>query len=430
MTSDQQQDLDEHSRAGIRAGGWRRAGHWLHETAVRVSGRREGVAPIEPGTLGRVLVLWAGARALSLLLLWVAYQASRLGAWGFGPDRLPVTTFLNFLADWDAARYGRIADSGYPVSLPMNVAGVIQPNDWAFLPVFPALERGTAEVLGVSWQAAGVALSILASAGATVLLFVLLRRVTTPHSAWWAVVLFSVGPLSFVFVLAYAESLFLALVFACLLLAVDRRYAWIAPIGVVAAFTRPGAVALALGLALLFVVRWLRRAEDPFPLGQRIGLVASGLTLAVAGVAWAPIVEAVTGTTNAYVRTEMAWWVPFIGSAEFVPLTPWFRLAGTYLGVVGIAIVLAIAVAFVLWLRSRHVRRLGIEITAFAASYGLYIFAVFMPQQSIFRLLLPLSPLLADDRLHSSARRRRWVVGTAVGLQAVGVLLLWTIGWP
>jgi len=275
-----------------------------------------------------------------------------------------------------------------------------------------------------------VALSILASAGATVLLFVLLRRVTTPHSAWWAVVLFSIGPLSFVFVLAYAESLFLALLFACLLLAVDRRYAWIAPLGVVAAFTRPGAVALALGLAFLFVVRWLRRGEDPFPLGQRIGLVASGLAIAVAGVAWAPIAEAVTGTTNAYVRTEMAWWVPFIGYEEFVPLTPWFRLAGTYLGVVGIAIVLAIAVAFVLWLRSSHIRRLGIEITASAASYGLYIFAVFMPQQSIFRLLLPLSPLLADDRLHSTPLRRRWVVGTAVGLQAAGVLLLWTIGWP
>ena len=388
------------------------------------------VEPIAPGTIPRVLLLWGAGRAVNLALLWIFYQIARASGWGFGPDHNPITTFLNFLSDWDGARYGRISQVGYPPSLPMNVAGVIQPNDWAFLPVFPALERGLSDLLGISWQLAGVAISVAASAGATVLLFILLRKVTAARASWWAVVLFTFSPLSFIFVLAYAESLYLLLLFAALILAVDRRYGWIAPIGLIAAFTRPGVLALSLGLGILFIVRYVRRKIDPFPPRQLAGLLVSGLVMAIAGLAWQYIAEAVTGTAHAYVRTETAWWIPFIGPGDFVPMTPWFRLFGTYLGYLGVLFVLGLMIAFVLWMRSPQIRRLGIEVVGFAASYGLYLFAVFLPQQSVFRLLLPLAPLLADERLSSTALRRRVGVAVCVVGQIVAILLLWTIGWP
>ncbi|AZS36257.1 hypothetical protein CVS47_00857 [Microbacterium lemovicicum] len=386
--------------------------------------------PLPAGVISRVLLLWGVGRAINLLILFGWYQISKAGKWGFGPEGELVTTFLNFLSDWDGARYGRISQVGYPTWLPLAPSGVVQPNDWAFLPVFPWLERVISDALGVPWQAAGVGISIIASAGATVMLYLLLHRVTTPKSAWWGVVLFTLSPLSFVFVLAYAESLILMLLFACLLLAVNRRYAWIAPVGVLAAYVRPGGLAIALTLGVVFLVRWARRAEDPFPAAQRWGMIVSAGLISVAGLSWSYIAQAVTGTRDAYVRTEIAWWIPFVGDGHFVPLTPWFRFWGSYLGILGVLMVLTIAGGFIVWMRSKPIRALGVEVWSFVAGYGLYLFAVFLPQQSLFRLLMPMAPLLADSRLSSTATRRRLGVVVCIVLQVVAVLLLWTIGWP
>jgi hypothetical protein len=275
-----------------------------------------------------------------------------------------------------------------------------------------------------------VVLGVVFSAGATVTLYLLLRAVTAPHQARWAVVLFSFGPLSFIFMTAYAESLFLMLLFLGLWLAVRRRYAWIAPVGVLAAFTRPGALTLALALGILFLVRWARHRVDPFPRGQVIGLVAAGTCTAIAGLSWSWIVEIATGMPHAYVLTETSWWRPFLGQVTFVPMTPWFLFAWNYLGVAGTAIVLAVIVLFALLLWSRPLRRLGLVVSAYVASYGLYLFGVFLPQQSLFRLLLPVSPLLAHERLSSSRIWRGATLAVAILSQVVTTLVLWTVGYP
>lgn len=391
---------------------------------------RRGVQPIEAGVVRRALGVWAIGRAVNLLLLFLFFTMSRAGGWGFGPGGVRVQSFLDFLSGWDADRYGTIAMGGYPTFIPLDEFGDVVPNNWAFLPVFPFLERALVTVTGMPWQLAGVILSIAASAAATVVLFLLLRAVTAPRQAWWAIVFFTFGPMSFVFVLAYAESLFLLLLFAALLLAVRRRYAWIAPLGVIAAFTRPGALALALALGILFVVRFARRARDPFPPRQLAGLLGAGIATAGAGLAWPVIADAVTGFDHAYVRTETAWWIPFVGRGDFAALTPWFRFGIMYAGVFGVLLVLAAMVACAWWVSSAPVRRLGIEVVAFAASYALYLFAVFLPQQSILRLMMPMAPLLADERLTSTRRRRVWMVTGCLVLQTAAVLVLWTLGYP
>lgn len=374
--------------------------------------------------------MWAVGRAVNLALLFLFYGMSRAGRWGFGPGGVRVQSFLEFLSGWDADRYGTIAMGGYPPWIPLNEFGDVVPNNWAFLPVFPFLERALTQLTGVPWQLAGVLISIAASAGATIVLFLLLREVTTPRQAWWAMVFFTFAPMSFVFVLGYAESLSLLLLFAALWLAVRRRYAWIAPVGMLAAFTRPGALALALALGILFLFRVVRRDVDSFPARQVVALAASGAITAAAGLAWPVIADIVTGFGDAYVRTETAWWIPYVGRGEFIPLTPWFRFASTYVGIFGVLLVLAAMAIFVWWVSSAPVRRLGVEVVAFAVSYGLYLFAVFLPQQSILRLALPLSPLLADERLTATRRRRMWMLGGCLVLQAAAVLFLWTIGYP
>src|SRR6478609_4709833 len=257
----------------------------MESTAADLVGVRAGVTPLERGWVLPVALVWFAGRAINLTLLSLAYAASRLGHWPFGPEGAQATSFVDFLSGWDADRYGTIASQGYPLVLPLDAQGAITLNNWAFLPAFPFLERVLASATGVSWQLAGVLISVLASGAATVVLYALLRHVTTERASWWAVVLFSLGPLSFVFVLGYAESLFLLLVFA-VLLAVRRRYLLIAPLGVLAAFTRPGALALALGLGILLLGRLLARRRDPISASDIVALVVSGLATAFAGLMW------------------------------------------------------------------------------------------------------------------------------------------------
>ncbi len=388
------------------------------------------VAPLERGALQKVIGLWAVGRALNLLLLWLFFEVSRLAGLGFGPHGARVRTFVQFLTGWDADHYGSIAVRGYPLDLPTDAAGVVQENNWAFMPLFPFLERTIANLTGLSWEIVGIGLSIAASLGATLLLYILLRAVSGPRQAWWAVTIFTFAPLSFVFVLAYAESLFLMLLFAGLLFAVRRQYWAILPVGLLATYTRPGILAFALGLGFIFALRWYRNRIDPFPWRERVALGVTGVTLAVAGLSWTWIAEAATGTPHAYLRTETAWWIPLVGEGTFVPFTPWFRMFGTYLGILGMLLVCVIMVGAFWWLFSRPLTRLGPVVVSYGIAYALYLFAVFLPQASTFRLLMPISPLLADERFTATRARKQWLLLGCIGLQVVAAFLLWTIGYP
>jgi hypothetical protein len=138
----------------------------------------------------------------------------------------------------------------------------------------------------------------------------------------------------------------------------------------------------------------------------------------------------VTGRPGAYLDTELSWWVGFVGRQHFVPLTPWFRMAGTWLGPIGIVLVLAVIALAVWFALRRDVRVLGPEVLGFAVAYGAYLVAVFLPQQSLPRLLMPLAPVLGSDAFVGTQRRARawFVVGLC--LQPVAVVLLWFIGFP
>jgi hypothetical protein len=187
---------------------------------------------------------------------------------------------------------------------------------------------------------------------------------------------------------------------------------------------------LALALGILRLVRWLLRADDPIPRSQVAGLVVSGLATAAAGLTWPVIASAVTGEPAAYIQTEMAWWVPYLGPGTVLPVMPCLAMAWTWLGPIGVVVVIGAVVMMIRWAFSPSGRSLGLEVVAFVLSYTLYLFAVFLPTQSLPRLVLPLSPLLADSRLLQSPQRQRWAVTISIALQAVAVYLLWTIGNP
>lgn len=402
----------------------------LRSAADQLLQTRSPATALDRGWVLPVLLVWAGGRAVNILFLYAAFAVSRLTGWAFGTDGVPARTFVDFLSGWDAHWYGTIVASGYPATLPLDLYGNVELNNWAFLPVFPFTERFVSDAFHVPWQLAGIFISLAASCAACIVLAALLRTVAAPRAAWWTVVLFSFGPVSYVLMLGYAESIFLLLIFSALLLAVRRRYFLIAPLGILASFTRPGALALALTLAIILVGRWMRRAHDPLSRREVGGLVFSGLTTAAAGFAWPVIAAAVTGDPAAYVHTETAWWVPFLHTTDAVPFTPGLLLGWVWLGPLGVAIVLGVVVATFRWILSRRTRGLGLEVVGFAFSYTLYLFIVFLPTQSVPRLILPLTPLLADGRLSDTRRRRVWSLSISLVLQAGAVLLLWVIGNP
>ncbi|GIG28455.1 hypothetical protein [Cellulomonas marina] len=384
-----------------------------------------------------LLAVYAGARVLSALLLLVVHRTGVVddGPGGLGAGlaaTLPGTGFTDLLQGWDGEYYRRIAEDGYPTDLPLDADGEVAKNPWAFMPVYPLLARGVMAVTGLGFGAAGTAVALLAGAAAVIVLHVLLLPHAGRRAATLGAVLLAISPMSFLFTVTYAESTFLVLVFGALVAMTRQRYALFAVLGVVAAFTRPGALALAFALVLLHLVRARRglvqhRREHVAALGA-----ATAVTLA--GLAWPVVAGLVTGRADAYLATETAWQQEYTGHAGFVPFTPWFRFASAVLdpvlgpgaGVVLVTLLLGTTVVVV----ARRWNAPGADLTVWAVAYLAYLVAVFVPQHSTFRLLLPLAPALGDPGLTGTRRRAALAVGASLALQPVAVLALWVVVAP
>lgn len=366
----------------------------------------------------RIAILYGAARLLTagMLLAAAALSGDRSR---FGSD----PTIGDFAVGWDAAWYWLIAVDGYPPELPLTATGAVAENAWAFLPVFPFLAGAVGALLG-SWGAGAVVISLTAGYGAALVLHALLRERLGETTALWAVAFFVASPVAALFQVGYAESLFLLLLFTALLLVQRRRFGWLYPLVAVLGFTRPGALAFALFLALYGLWRWVRRRTDPLPAVQALHIVLLGLWSAAIGFAWQAVAAAVTGQPDAYLATELAWrrnWIPedpgrfapfdgFAAGARF-----WFELWGPGAQVGTAVLILAVLATAALLLFEPHVRRLPVEIRLWSTAYLVYLLAVFFPQSSIFRLLVPLSPLWGAVAAPAS---RTWRIGVLLACLA------------
>jgi len=196
-----------------------------------------------------------------------------------------------------------------------------------------------------------------------------------------------------------------------------RRFAWLYLLIPLMAFTRPGVLAFALFLGLFGIWRWFSRRREPLAVPEIIHIIALGLLAVVTGFSWQIIAGIVTGDSGAYLATELAWRRNWMGDtgAGFLPFDGFVQGAGFWfeswgLGSVTGYIVLAASVAGVaaLLMFEPHVRRMGVESQLWSASYLVYLLAVFFPQSSIFRLLLPLSPMWGAVAM---PRSRIWRIG-------------------
>jgi len=213
---------------------------WFHAAAVFV--------------LSRIFVL-AGAATKAV------FNAG--GQPGVGASKPTATTrdVIDVLTDWDGAWYLRVAQNGYPRTIP-------HPVDWfdpaaraAFFPLYPRLVHIADRILPGSTKGAALAVSWVLGALAVALVGLLALQVFDARVARRTMILMSLLPGSFVLSYAYSEGLLIVLAAATLWF-LHRRW-WVAA-GLAAALataTRPNALALVLACIVAAVIA-IRERRD------------------------------------------------------------------------------------------------------------------------------------------------------------------------
>jgi hypothetical protein len=265
-------------------------------------------------------------------------------------------------------------------------------------------------------------------ATATLALHRMLLQHFPAQQAFWGAVFFAFGPFSFILQVGYAESMFLTFMFCALAAMVSRRYWVMIPFALVASFVHPGALALAAALGIQGIVRLARK--QPITRHEWLSVGAAIFLITAAALFWPVLIAQVTGDPSGYFDTELGWWRDFIGRVIFVPFTPFFLFYGIIFGWLGVVVVVVTLAAIIFWLTRPSTRRLGVDIWTYSVSYMAYLLAVFLPTQSLLRMLLPLSPLLGHPGLSSSRRRRAITLAVSIASQPIAILLLWVVYPP
>ncbi|MEO6529806.1 MAG: hypothetical protein ABIN10_01820 [Specibacter sp.] len=365
----------------------------------------------------KVTLLYLAARLVSFAIFLGAAWHAEASPWGGKqPD------YLTFINRWDAGWYERIYDGGYPTSIPRNDDGSAQPNQWAFYPVFPLLARALSNVTGLAWAPAAAITATVAGLAAALMIYVLFRHFATPSTALWGVAFFAMFPISPVLQVPYAESLGTFFLAAALYLLIKRNYWAAMPVVILLCLSRPAGAPFAAVVGIHLLLRFWHRRSDPFPAKEML----SGALLAVLSVvmafSWIFIAWWWTGERSAYTDTETAW-----RGEELVLFKPWFDAGADLLGPFwGPLLPLLLVVLAVLYLNSRAVRVMGVDLRIWCGMFLLYLMAVLHPQSSTFRMMLPLFPLALAAAFISTSKAYRWSVLVMFGvLQIVWVVWLW-----
>lgn len=391
---------------------------------------RTGSAFIRLPWWGQALLIWLVSRMWAALLFVVVDRQSPDGPWGPTP-----LGYFNVLTIWDGQWYERVHDGGYPAELPRDANATVQPNEWAFYPVFPLVVRAITAVTGLPWALAASTVALLAGFAAAVVILKLFREFLAPASALWALAVVAFGPVSPIFQTAYAESLHVALLAGALLLAVRGRALWSVGLILVMCLTRPAGVPFAAALGLTWFthsVATLRThgANGTLGVPQVLGVFNRWFWLAVwasaCALIWPALAWVVTGEVGAYTQTETAW-----RGTSLVVFEPWFALGARFLGpYLGWLVVVAVVAGFALLITTRTVRAtLPLIVWMWVACYALYLLAFLHPQSSTFRMLAPLFVLAAPLVAASPARSYRItlvVVGALFQIVWVGYLWQWS----
>ncbi|SEP61777.1 hypothetical protein SAMN05444745_101227 [Arthrobacter sp. OV608] len=345
---------------------------------------------------------------------------------GPNPWFAPKPDYWNFINIWDARWYVRVIEGGYPATLPVDAAGNVQENTWAFYPLYPSLAGGLGSLTGLSPAASLTVIAMLSGLGAALVVYMLFRHLASHGTSLWGVAFFATFPVSAVLQVPYGEPLSLLLLAGALLLVIRREYLWAIPVVVLLCLSRPVGVPFAAALGILLIFRLVQRLRRSETAGHTTpDLVALTTLTAVAGasaLAWPAAAWAATGDIQAYTKTETVW-----RGHDLVPFKPWFDTGVDLFGpVLGILAPFVFVALFAAMLYLPPVVRLGVELRLWCACYMGYLVMFLHPQTSTFRMLLPLFPLALGAALLSRSKAYRGtVVVMFLLLQIVWIVWLW-----
>lgn len=181
-----------------------------------------------------LLICWFG---LTTILFGVAGKIlpSRV-SFPYNGDRLLEPDWLWNRANFDGAHYLWIAKNGYGL------------YEQPFFPLYPLLIQKVVTFVGHRELVIAVAISTLSFGAAVVVFYRLLRLDLSPASSFLIVGLVLAFPVSFVFMTAYAEALFLFLSVFAIYLARKGWWWWAGLATALATATRPTGMVLAVAL--------------------------------------------------------------------------------------------------------------------------------------------------------------------------------------
>jgi hypothetical protein len=370
-----------------------------------------------------VVGIYATARLISFALFLAMANIQEENYWTAAQPG-----YFDFLNIWDVEWYERIFTGGYPTLLPSNPDGSIQQNNWAFYPAFPYLIRGMSFITGVEWKYLAPIVATLIGFLFILVVYRLVIIGQTQSVALWSVGLVSVSMASPILQVGYAESMSLFLFAASLYCYLTKRWLWLTSALLILSVTRPGLIAFALFFAGMLVHKFFAEKKISW---SDFGFAALSSVL---GFAWLIIAWLVTGISDAYLKTELAWRAGYTNASDLVPFSGWFESGRFYLGDgIGQIFVVSLMLAFAAAMFLPSVRALGIELRIWVAAYVIYLYVVFFPQSSTPRLLFPAFPLLVAFGI--ATNRFGWFgKGLIIALSLLGqlgwLLLCWKYTAP
>lgn len=374
----------------------------------------------------QLVVIYLVTRVVTTALLLI-FASRQEETWQIGAE----PDYFSFANIWDAEWYAYIAHYGYPTELPFTDRGQVAENAWAFMPVYPLLARFLSLIPFISFPIATVLISLIAGLGTVFALYRLLRHFVSQNVAVFAVFLLCIGPISPMFQVGYAEALHFWMIAVLLNLMVQREWYAMVPLIVIASFTRPTGLALAFTLLLYILYRyWTRFVArlERFDVHEQRQVWGVAVFSGVLGLAWLVIAGMLTGQWDAYLETEFAWRRAYTDGEHTPPFTAWFWAGDFWFGQPeGTIIVLAAIILFVCWFAAPVMLRFGVEIRVWGIAYVSYIFAVFYPQSSFFRILFPMFPATAPLALPQSPVYRVGISVAAFLAQVAWLYWMWFV---
>jgi hypothetical protein len=336
--------------------------------------------------------------------------------------------YLGIVSLWDGDWYRRIAENGYPQSLPIDGYGHVAQNEWAFYPLYPFTTRVVMRIFGAGWPLSASIVSLICSALAVVVMRDVVDRLAGRDVALWTVALFCFFPVAPVLQLAYTESLAILLLVGMLWCLQRRRYLTAVPVVLLIGFARPIGVPVAAVVGLHVLTRLLRHRSEPVRAASLAAMSALVAAAAVAAVEWMVVAGRVTGVSDAYTQSMGAW----RSGHQIVPLKPWWWMSRYFLGDWVGPVVLGAVVLVGIWALTRPAAQvIAGDLRAWVFCYLAYLAVVLEPSSSLFRYLMPLFPIgtVAAAASPSSAYRRTLLVAFVAG-QVVWVSWLWRFSPP